>query len=122
MRSENITRFNHSVSCDPVLAEKVQAVFDEVGRATAEQLARLSTKTEAPFTAGEYLAYGGQQVAELSDEQLASVAGGAWEANLINVAVSAATLGIGCLVMVIVSPNERGHVDRCQPSGDPTPR
>ena len=115
MSTENITKFTEAVSASPDLQAKLQEVHLAAARQTAEQLAALSAETDAPFTAEEFLGNAQSQIAELSDEQLESVAGGAWNPNVVNITMSIASFGFGCIAFAIVSASSR-NPDTCQPS------
>ncbi len=73
MSTENIAKFAEAVAADPALSAKVQALYAEASRASAEQLANLSITVGTPFTAEEYLA---NASGELSESDLSDVSGG----------------------------------------------
>lgn len=73
MSSENISKFAEAVAANPSLRAKVETLYIETSRASAEQLAALSVELGIPFTAEEYLA---NTTGELSESDLSNVAGG----------------------------------------------
>lgn len=73
MSTENISKFAEATAADPSLRAKVEALYAEASRASAEQLAALSIELGIPFTAEEYLA---NASGELSESDLSHVAGG----------------------------------------------
>lgn len=116
MSTDNLTAFTEAVAADPALAGRVQTIHADASRMIAESLAALSERTGTPFTAEAYCQHLSAQAAELSDEQLDAVAGGAWDASAGNICASIFTLGAVCGVMAFFSATtgRYGGLDNCQ--------
>jgi predicted ribosomally synthesized peptide with nif11-like leader len=117
MNNEAITKFTETVAADPELQKEVQSIQQAAARQTAEKLAALSVEAGTPFTAEEFLASVTPASAELSEEQLESVAGGTWAPSEGNVMLSIFTLGAGCLIAFNASLAFKNDPDGCQADG-----
>jgi predicted ribosomally synthesized peptide with nif11-like leader len=76
MSTENIRSFFERAKDSPELQRKVEAISGATAQSTAEALAALSQESEFPFTAEEFLIASRPAQGELSDEDMAAVAGG----------------------------------------------
>lgn len=103
MSTENITKFSEAVASDATLGAKIQAIQATAARDTAEKIAALSVEAGTPFTADKFLVNAASVSAELSDEDLEAVSGGAWKPSAANLAVSLFTAGIACAVFAAAS-------------------
>jgi len=81
MSTDNIRTFLDKASTDSALQAQVAEAYRAAQQATAEALAQLSTETDTPFTADEFLA---AQTAEISEKDLEGVAGGAGLGNFLH--------------------------------------
>ena len=115
MTQEKLQAFAEAVSKSEELKQRFASIQMEAVRSTAEKLAKLSESAGTPFTPEEYLNSVAESSAEMSAEQLRSVAGGGGSFgdtlmeifNSINL-----TLGSQCVVhavSVILEDN------RCNP-------
>jgi predicted ribosomally synthesized peptide with nif11-like leader len=113
MSQEKLKAFAEAVSKSEELQERFASIQIEAVRSTAEKLAKLSESAGTPFTAEEYLKSVTESSAEMSAEQLRSVAGGVWEPSALNILTSIFTAGLGCLKKAGDSW-AAGDVDKCQ--------
>lgn len=75
MSTDNIQTFLDTVKSRPELQVRVAEIHHRAAATAAEELARLAAEIGTPFTAAELLASDPTQ-AELSDQDLAAIAGG----------------------------------------------
>lgn len=73
MSTDNIRTFLDKASTDSALQARVAAAYAAAQQSTAAGLAQLAAEAGTPFTAEEFLTF---QKAELSEQDLAGVAGG----------------------------------------------
>jgi hypothetical protein len=85
----------------------------ETAKSTAEKMAKLSESAGTPFTAEEYLKSGAESSEEMSEAQLHTVAGGAWEPSARNVLMSIFA-ALYCAVQALGSAADK-DVDKCAP-------
>lgn len=109
MSTENIAKFYQTLSTNPDLRAKVEAIRTESAQQLAERVAALSVEAGTPVAAAEFLSTSD----ELSDEALEGVAGGTWRPTAGNITMSIFTLGIGCAAVATVSA-VKGSADSCQ--------
>lgn len=76
MSTENIRAFFTAAEANPQVKQQINELGDASPEAAAQFLARLSAGTGHPFTAEEFLAATQKKDAELSEEEIAGVAGG----------------------------------------------
>ena len=86
MSFQAVTSFFELVAADSELRDLVQAALDHRAEAAAFEIADLGAERECEFTATELREYLAAQSAdaELSDEQLAVVAGGVLQVRALN--------------------------------------
>lgn len=77
MSDQNVSAFFDSAKADSALQQRIKSVTGDSLPAIAATLAALSRETSTPFTAEEFLARAQPlSDADLSDQELADVAGG----------------------------------------------
>jgi predicted ribosomally synthesized peptide with nif11-like leader len=113
MPSENLTKFGEAVAASPELQSKVQSIHAEAAREAAQEIASLASAHGTPFTAEEFLEQTTSQVADLSDEQLDAVVGGAKNSESGRIALSIFSLGIACAALAIESQARFGSAEIC---------
>lgn len=72
----NFMKFRELLASDADLRGRVAEIHKQAVSAFAQQISHLATEAGMPFTAEEYLAGLQGSVAEFSDDELESVAGG----------------------------------------------
>ncbi len=113
MPDENLTKFAGAAAADPSLQKKIQAIHAGAARIAAERVAELAAESGFSLTAEELLAGPSRITGELGEEDLQAVAGGTWDSNGVNIAVSVISFGILCAGLATMSA-ARGDVDACQ--------
>jgi Nif11 domain len=109
MSKEKLQAFAEALSKSEELQKRLAAIQVDSARSTAEKLAKLSESAGTPFTAEEYLKSVAESSEEMSEAQLHTVTGGAWDPNSRNIVVSIFTLGSACAASAL-----GGDVDKCQ--------
>jgi predicted ribosomally synthesized peptide with nif11-like leader len=93
MSIENVTQFAQRAAQEPALREKIQTLLATSDSDPAASIVRLAEEEGLPFTAEEFGQFReSPQAGELSDEQLANVAGGGDFENFFASVISAFAL------------------------------
>jgi hypothetical protein len=109
MSKETLQAFAEAVSKSEELQKRLASIQVETAKSTAEQIAKLSERAGTPFTAEEYL----KSVAESSEEQLHTVAGGVWDPTPGNILMSIAAVFM-CAMRALMSTKPGADADDCQ--------